>query len=113
MSYASLLSMIAAYVTKCLSTDVNNNCRAMLARDWLSKGAISKGIMDGHLDASMVEKGRSYINAASSVNASQIDVDILRALDDLKLLKLIDQNGVKEEEESQDTIKQLWGDALD
>jgi len=83
----------------------------MLIRDWLHKS--SKGIMDGHVDDSILEQGRSYVNDASSINASQIDVDIISALNDLKSLKLINRYGVIKGQEAKDTIKQLWDDSLD
>ena len=82
--------------------------RALLVRDWLCTMAENKS---GQLDIDdVIEKGKSYVNDAS---ASQIDVDVISALDDLKKLKLINQYEVKEDQAAQDTLKQLWNDALD
>ena len=86
--------------------------RAMLIRDWLCKGGISKGVTDGQLDDTILEQGKSYVNEMCSIDASQIDVDILSALEDLEHLKLVEQYEVKDDQEAQDSIKQLWNDAF-
>lgn len=84
----------------------------MLIRDWLQKEANSKGITDENIDSDALEQAASYVSEASSINASQIDVDVISALKELKRLKLINQHGVIDEQEAKDTIKQLWGDLL-
>jgi hypothetical protein len=81
----------------------------MLTRDWLS----SKVIMDNQLDDVSLKEGKSYVNRVSSVNSSQIDVDILSAVNDLKRLNLINQYEVRSEQEAKDALKQLWNDAFD
>ena len=80
----------------------------MLIRDWLSKGKKS------NLDASMLEQGKSYVNNMSSISASQIDVDVQSAINDLKDLELIGNRfEVKEEQESQDSMKKLWDESFE
>ena len=65
-----------------------------------------------NLDASMLEQGKSYVNNMSSVSSSQIDVDLQSAINDLKDLELIGNRfEVKEEKESQDSMKKLWDES--
>lgn len=83
----------------------------MLTRDWLRKRGSYRNY--GELDDATLEQGKAYVNDVSSFNASQIDVDILSALDDLEGLKLIDQYQAKEDQEALNTIKQLWNETFD
>lgn len=88
--------------------DSNKALRSLLIRDWLSKGKKS------NLDASMLEQGKSYVNNMSSISASQIDVDVQSAINDLKDLELIGNRfEVKEEQESQDSMKKLWDESFE
>ena len=50
----------------------------------------------------------------SSISASQIDVDVQSAINDLKDLELIGNRfEVKEEQESQDSMKKLWDESFE
>ncbi|KAL7549960.1 hypothetical protein ACHAWF_014841 [Thalassiosira exigua] len=93
--------------------NANKAMRAMLTRDWLLSGAVSRRA-DGQLDDPSVKQGKSYVNDRSSSVASQIDVDLASALDELKRLDLIDEQfEVKGESGAQEGLKQLWNDAFD
>jgi hypothetical protein len=81
----------------------------MLTRDWLS----SKGAVVSQLDDASLEEGKSYVNDISSSSGSHIDVDILSAVDDLIMLNLINQDKVKDEQEANYALKQLWSESLD
>ncbi|KAL7543285.1 hypothetical protein ACHAXR_012603, partial [Thalassiosira sp. AJA248-18] len=91
---------------KYIVSEANSNkaLRAMLIRDWLSKGEIHSSISGGQLDEAVLEQGKAF---------EHIDFDILAALEDLENLQLTDQYNVKEDQDAQDTIKQLWNEALD
>ena len=83
----------------------------MLIRDWLQTKSSSDEAF--HLDDVAYEQGISYINEMASNDSSQVDVDVLAAIDDLNRLGLISQNRVKDEEEAHDTLKKLWGESFD
>mmetsp|Transcript_19043 Transcript_19043/g.32737 ORF Transcript_19043/g.32737 Transcript_19043/m.32737 type:complete len:221 (-) Transcript_19043:246-908(-) len=89
--------------------NTNKALRSMLVRDWLSKNE-PKSIVNGQPGDALLEQGKLYVNEKSSIDSSQIDVDILSALEDLRELKLIEQYAVKEDGEAQKSIKELWND---
>ena len=97
---------------KYLVSEANSNkaMRAMLIRDWLLNGDISNRII-GSIDDTTFESAQRYISDLSPLGASQIDVDVSSAVKDLKELNLIDNFQAKEEEEAQDTLRQLWNEA--
>ena len=108
--------------------------RAMLIRDWISqrdglrnmRNDIGNEMENDFFDAFVLEQGKSYVNDKASTNAARIDVDIPSALGDLKQLGLINQfvnaeedtNGgifsyeVKDDEESKETVVQLWNEII-
>ena len=88
------------------------HCRAMLVRDWLLNGGITNAQLNEQIDDSTLEEGKRYVNEMSSIGSSQIDIDVSSAVDDLKELKILTQEGVVEEQKAQDTLKQLWNDAF-
>ena len=88
------------------------HCRAMLLRDWLLNGGITNAQLNEQIDDSTLEEGKRYVNEMSSIGSSQIDIDVSSAVDDLKELKILTQEGVVEEQKAQDTLKQLWNDAF-
>ncbi|KAL9189088.1 hypothetical protein ACHAXT_011578 [Thalassiosira profunda] len=100
---------------KYIVSEANSNraLRAMLIRDWLSNEEVSRAAKVDSLDDAILRQAKSYVNERSSLGASQIDVDVLSALEDLQRLGLIDGSAVKEEQEAKDAIKQLWDEALE
>lgn len=81
----------------------------MLTRNWLS----SRGAMVSPIDDTSLEEGKSYVNSIMSSNGSRIDVDILSAVDDLVMLNLINQDKIKDDQEANNALKQLWSESLD
>ena len=65
------------------------------------------------MDDTSLEEGKSYVNSITSSNGSHIDVDILSAVDDLVMLNLINQDKIKDEQEANYALKQLWSESLD
>ena len=84
----------------------------MLVRDWLLNGGITNAQLNEQIDDSTLEEGKRYVNEMSSIGSSQIDIDVSSAVDDLKELKILTQEGVVEEQKAQDTLKHLWNDAF-
>lgn len=86
----------------------------MLVRDWLLNRGITNAQLklNGQIDDSTLEEGKRYVNEMSSIGSSQIDIDVSSALDDLKQLEMITQEGVEEEQKARDTLKQLWNDVF-
>ena len=84
----------------------------MLVRDWLLDGGITNAQLNEQIDDSTLEEGKRYVNEMSSIGSSQIDIDVSSAVDDLKELKILTQEGVEEQQKAQDTLKQLWTDAF-
>lgn len=107
-----LLYLINIGALKYLVSEASSNkaLRAMLIRDWLLNGDISNRII-GSIDDTTMESAQRYISDLSPIGSSQIDVDVSSAVKDLKELNLIDNFQAKEEEEAQDTLKQLWNEA--
>ncbi len=75
-------------------------------------GGNSKVQHNGDIDDAAVEQAKSHINAISSTNGSQINVEVLSALDDLKDLQLIINSEVKDEQAATDAIKRRWSELL-
>ena len=84
----------------------------MLVRDWLLNGGITNAQLNEQIDDNTLEEGKRYVNEMSSISSSQIDIDVSSAVDDLKELKILTQEGVEEQQKAQDTLKQLWTDAF-
>ena len=82
----------------------------MLTRDWLLSN--SKVLQNGNIDDAVVEEAKSNINAIASINGTQIDIDILSALDDLTDLQLINNMDVKDEQSATDAIENRWSTLL-
>ena len=101
---------------KWIVSEANSNkaLRAMLTRDWLNEEAVIGKIKHGKLEDAMIQQGKTYINEKSCIATTQIDVDVMSALEDLDNLNLVNsQFEPKEELESQEMIQQLWNKGLD
>ena len=93
-----------------IASEANTNkaWRAILVRDWLLKSRPAR------LDDTTVKEGERYVNELLGLGgSSQIDVDILSAVNDLTKLNLITQSKVKDDDEAYDTLKQLWSCTFD
>ena len=99
---------------KYLLAEANTNraLRAVLVRDWLRGEYLTKNTVDRQGNGTLFEQGRAYVNKKSSLNDSQINVDITAALEDLKKLELIEGYDVKEEQKARDSMRQLWNDTF-
>ena len=93
-----------------IASEANTNkaWRAILVREWLLKSRPAR------LDDIDVKEGERYVNELLGLGgSSQIDVDILSAVNDLTKLNLITQSKVKDDDEAYDTLKQLWSCTFD
>lgn len=101
---AILLVLVAA------TTHVTVSCRALLIRDWLST---DDSTVEYPLNTQVLDCGKVYINDRISADATQIDVDVERAIADLKHLSLLREHGVTDDAEANDALRKVWNAAFD